>query len=197
MDKKAKIIHGLSNFHIAILQKDDSTGVEYGTSEHIEGAVSVAGTPNEDRTPKYADNGVFAFLDNFESFDVEMAAIDIPEKMQAEMFGEKVVNGVTFSNKNDIKKEIALGFEAKLRGGGKRFYWLLKGTPAIMGIDHATDEGTITAQDANLSISFTPLLFNDEWRTRLSSEVVTTDDWFADVVYDETTAEALPGETTP
>lgn len=197
MEKKAKIIHGLSNFHIAILEKDDSAGVEYSTVTRIDGAVSVSGTPNEDRSPKYADNGVFAFLDNFESFDVDMAAIDIPEDKQSEMFGEKVVNGVTFSNKYDIKKEIALGFEARLRGGGKRFYWLLKGTPAIRGIDHATDEGTITAQDANLSISFTPLDYNGEWRSRLSSEVVTTEDWFADVVYDETTAEALPGIDTP
>ncbi|MCM3396784.1 major tail protein [Oceanobacillus profundus] len=193
--KKARLIHGLSNFHMAVLNKDDSTGVEYGTIEHIEGAVSVSGTPNEESTPKYADNGIFAQLDNFESFDVEMAAVDIPEEMQADMFGEKVVNGVTFSNKDDIKKEIALGFEAKLRGGGKRFYWLLKGTPAIMGIEHATDEGTITAQDANLSISFRPLMYNGEWRARLSSEIVSTEDWFADVVYDEETAEVLPTAT--
>lgn len=195
--EKAKIIHGLSNFHIAILQKDDSTGVEYGTVDRIDGAVSVSGTPNEDSTPKYADNGIFAQMDNFESFDVDMAAVDIPEAKQSEMFGEKVVNGVTFSNKDDIKKEIALGFEAELRGGGKRFYWLLKGTPAIMGIDHATDEGTITAQDANLSISFTPLLFNKEWRSRLTSDIVKTSDWFTEVVYDETVAATLPPVPAP
>lgn len=191
-NKKARLIHGLSNFHIAILNKDDSTGVEYGLVNHIEGAVSVSGTPNADSTPKYADNGVFAQLDNFESFDVEMAAVDIPEEIQAEMFGEKVVNGVVFSNKDDIKKEIALGFEAKIRGGGTRFYWLLKGTPTVMGIEHATDEGTVTAQDANLSISFIPLLFNGEWRAKLSSDIVKTADWFADVVYGEEVAQALP-----
>ena len=198
MDKKAKLIHGLSNFHVAILEKDDSTGAEYSTVERIEGAVSVSGTPNSDSNPKYADNGIFAHLDNFESFDVEMAAVDIPEDFQAKMFGEKVVNGVTFSNKNDIKKEIALGFEAKIRGGGTRFYWLLKGTPAVMGLEHATDEGTVTAQDTNLSISFTPLLHNGEWRARLNSTVVKTADWFADVVYSEEVAETLPStEPTP
>lgn len=195
MKKKAKIIHGLSNFHMAILEQDDSTGVVYSDVERIDGAVSVSGTPKEDRTPKYADNGVFAYLDNFESFDVEMAAVDIPEDLQTRMFGEKVVNGVVFSNKNDIKKEIALGFEAKLRGGGKRFYWLLKGTPQIMGLEHATDESTITAKDANLSISFTPLTYNGEWRARLNSEVVTSDDWFEEVVYGEEIAQALPSAT--
>lgn len=194
-EKKARLIHGLSNFHIALLDNDDSTGVKYGTVNHIEGAVSVSGTPNEDSTPKYADNGVFAQLDNFESFDVEMAAVDIPEEIQAEMFGEKVVNGVVFSNKDDIKKEIALGFEAKIRGGGTRFYWLLKGQPTVMGIEHATDEGTVTAQDANLSISFIPLRHNGEWRARLSSNIVKTADWFSEVVYSEEIAKELPSET--
>lgn len=194
-NKKAKLIHGLSNFHMAILNKDDRSGVEYGAVEHIEGAVSVSGTPNTDQNIKWADNGTFAVLDSFESFDVEMAAVDIPDDIQSEMFGEKVVNGVIFSNKDDIKKEIALGFEAKIRGGGTRFYWLLKGTPEVMGIEHETDEGTVEAKDANLSIKFTPLIHNGEWRARLSSDIVKTDDWFADVVYDAKTAEALPNST--
>lgn len=190
--KKAKLIHGLSNFHVAVLTKDDSTGVVYGDVEHIEGAVSVSGTPTTDSNPKYADNGVFAHLDSFESFDVEMAAVDFPEDVQAEMFGEKIINGVIFSNKDDIKKEVALGFEAKIRGGGTRFYWLLKGTPEIMGIEHETDTGTIDAKDANLSIKFIPLLFNGEWRAKLSSDLVTTADWFEEVVYGEEIAQALP-----
>lgn len=192
MSEKAKLIHGLSNFHGAVLEKDDSTGVEYDEVRHIEGAVSVSGTPNTNENIKWADNGPFAVLDSFESFDVEMAAVDLPESFQVKMFGEKVVNGVVFSNKNDITKEIALGFEAKIRGGGTRFYWLLKGTPTVMGIDHETDEGTIDAKDATLSIKFTPLRYNGEWRARLSSDVVTTSDWFEEVVYDPTIAEALP-----
>ncbi|GGN59314.1 major tail protein [Oceanobacillus indicireducens] len=191
---KARLIHGLSNFHGAVLEKDDRTGVEYDEVQRIEGAVSVSGTPNENQEIKWADNGPFAVLDSFESFDVEMAAVDLPESFQIAMFGEKVVNGVIFSNKDDIKKEIALGFEAKIRGGGTRFYWLLKGTPTVMGIDHETDQGTIDAKDVNLSIKFTPLRYNGEWRARLSSEIVTTDEWFADVVYDPKVASELPGK---
>lgn len=189
--KKAKIIHGLSQFHLAILNKDDATGVEYGEVNHIEGAVSVSGTPNADQSLKYADNGVFAVLGSFESFDVEMAAIDIPEEIQAEMFGEKVVNGVVFSNKNDVAKEVALGFKADLRGGGHRFYWLLKGTPSIIGLDHETDQGTIEGKDASLSIKFAPLLYNGEWRSKMTTEEITPAQWFENVVYDEATALAL------
>lgn len=188
---KPKLIHGLSGFHMAILKKDDSEGVEYGDIIPVIGAVSVNGTPNSDQNLKYADNGVFAILSSFESFDVDMAAIDIPEEFQAEMFGEKVKNGVTFSNKNDVAKEVALGFKAELRGGGHRFYWLLKGTPEIMGIEHETDEGSIEAKDANLSIKFAPLLHNGEWRARMTSEEVTPEKWFENVVYDESVAESL------
>lgn len=194
--KKPKIIHGLSDFHMAILTKDDQTGVTYSDVVPVIGAISVNGTPNSDQTPKYADNTVFAILSSFDSFDVDMAAIDIPEEFQSEMYGEKVVNGVTFSNKDDVAKEVALGFKAKLRNGGHRFYWLLKGTPAIMGIDHQTDEGTIEAKDANLSLKFAPLINNGEWRARLTSDKVKTKDWFADVIYNEDTAKALV-EGTP
>ena len=192
---KVRLIHGLSDFHMATLLTDSSTGVTYSEIVKVEGAISVNGTPNADQNIKYADNGPFAILDSFESFDVDMAAIDIPEAMQADMYGEKVVNGVTFSNKDDIKKEVALGFKAQIRGGGHRFYWLLKGTPEVMGIEHETDEGTIEAKDATLAIKFIPLLFNGLWRAKLSSDVVKPDDWFADVVYDEVTAAALPPVT--
>lgn len=192
--EKARLIHGLSNFHSAVVKKDDPTGVEYGTIRKIEGAVSVSGTANTESNPKYADNGIFAILNNFDSLDVSMAAIDIPKLLKNEMYGQKVVNGVEFSNKDDEIKEIALGFEAKLRGGGTRFYWLLKGTPEILGIEHETDQGSIESKDAELSIKFAPLRSNGNWKMQLDSELVKSDDWFADVVYDEVTAKALPGE---
>src|SRR5699024_1801483 len=103
--KKTKIIHGLSDFHMAVVEKDDRDGVTFGDIVEVEGAISVNGTPNSEQTPKYADNGVFAILSSFDSFDVTMSAIDIPEEFQTEMFGEKVVNGVVFSHKADIVNE--------------------------------------------------------------------------------------------
>lgn len=189
---KAKLIHGLSNFHIATLIKDDLTGVEYSTVNRIEGAVSVSVTPNTDSNTKYADNGPFAVLNNLNDIDVTMAAIDIPKSVKKEMFGQQEVNSVLFSNQNDIIKEVALGFEAMIRGGGTRFYWLLKGTPEIIGIEHETDEGAIESKDAELTIKFTPLRYNGNWKAELDSDIVTTDDWFQEVVYDETIAQALP-----
>lgn len=196
-NKKAKLIHGLSNFHMAVVEQDDLSAVEYGTVEHIEGAVSVSVEPNTESNTKYADNGPFAVLNSLGDIDVNMAAIDIPASIKKEMYGQKEKNGVLFSNKDDIVKEVALGFEAKIRGGGTRFYWLLKGTPELIGVEHETDEGAVESKDAELTITFTPLRYNGNWKAELDSDVVTTKEWFADVVYSEEIAEELTTEDTP
>src|SRR5690625_3923571 len=98
--QEAKLIHGLSNFHMAILDEDNSTEVSYDEVHHIEGAVSVSVEPNTESNTKHADNGVFAVLNNLEDIDVAMAAVDIPRAIKKDMFGNKEVNGVLFSNKN-------------------------------------------------------------------------------------------------
>lgn len=196
-NKKAKLIHGLSNFHIAVLKQDDASGVEYNKVHHIEGAVSISADPNTESNTKYADNGAFAVLNSLSDIDVTMAAVDIPTEVKREMYGQKEVNGVLFSNKDDIVKEVALGFEAKIRGGGTRFYWLLKGMPEIIGIEHETDEGSVESKDAELTLKFTPLRHNGEWKAELDSEVVKTEDWFDEVVYDAEIAETLPTGDTP
>lgn len=189
--EKAKLIHGLSNFHMAILTNDDSTGVTYEPVVHVEGAVSVSVTPNTDQNVKYADNGAFAVLNSLNDIDVSMAAVDIPTSIKKEMFGNEEVNSVLFSNQNDITKEVALGFEAKIRGGGTRFYWFLKGTPEIISVEHETDEGNIESKDAELTMKFTPLRNNGNWKAELDSDTVTTEEWFEDVVYNEAIATAL------
>lgn len=195
--EKAKLIHGLSNFHMAIVEKDDSNGVDYGEVRPIEGAVSVSVTPNTDSNTKYADNIAFAVLNNLEDIDVTMAAIDIPREIKKEMYGQQEANGVLFSNQNDDIKEVALGFEARIRGGGTRFYWFLKGMPEVIGVEHETDEGTIESDDAELNLTFTPLRANGNWKAELDSDKVTTEDWFEDVIYDKEKAEGLPnGEET-
>src|SRR5699024_11912527 len=105
-EKRGKLFHGLSNFHIAVLTQDNSTGVMYGTVNKIEGAVTVTATPNVDSNTKYADNGPWAVLSSFSDVDVAMAAVDIPALIKKEMYGQKEVNGVLISNKDDVIKEV-------------------------------------------------------------------------------------------
>lgn len=188
---KVQIIHGLSNFHIAILNSDTKEVLEYGEVQSVEGAVAMSITPNEEQTPKYADNGVFAMLGQVSDLDATMTMIDLPASIRKEIYGNKETNGVKFSNKADVKKEIALGFQAEKHGGGTRFYWMLRGMPSIAPIEHGTDEGTVEPKDMEVGIKFMALQNNGNYKAELDSDEVTSKQWFADVVATEKDAEAL------
>lgn len=188
---KVQIIHGLSNFHIAVLDTDTKELLEYGEVQKIEGAVAMSITPNEEQTPKYADNGVFAMLGQVSDLDATMTMIDLPEKIRQEIYGNKEKNGVQFANQNDVKKEIAIGFQAEKHGGGTRFYWMLRGMPSIAPIEHGTDEGTIEPRDMEVEIKFMPLLHNGNYKSELDTTEITSEQWFADVIATEDDAEEL------
>ncbi|MBM7598470.1 phi13 family phage major tail protein [Virgibacillus halotolerans] len=194
--KETKLIHGLSDFHIAVLTEDSKTAVEYEAVEEMEGAVDVSVTPNTESNTKYADNGAFAVLNSLGDIDVELTAVDLPQHIQTKIFGNDTEGDVVFSNVSDDAAEIALGFKAQIQGGGHRFYWLLKGKPELAETEHKTDEGTVESQDAKLTMKFTPLKHNGNWKAQLDSDKVTPADWFKEVVYDKATARAVQGNTS-
>lgn len=188
---KVQIIHGLSNFHIAVLNSDTKELLEYGEVQSIAGAVAMSITPNEEQTPKYADNGVFAMLSRISDLDATMTMIDLPSKIRQEIYGNKESNDVSFSNKDDVKKEIAIGFQAEKHGGGNRFYWMLRGMPSIAPIEHGTDEGTVEPKDMEVAIKFMALRHNGNYKSELDSTEVTSEKWFADVIATEEDTETL------
>jgi phi13 family phage major tail protein len=192
-NNETKLVHGLSDFHIAVLNEDNREGVNYDEVERLEGAVNVTVTPNTESNTKYADNGVFAVLNSLGDIDVDLTAVDLPVDIQSKIYGQTQEGEVVFSNQNDESVELALGFKAEIQGGGHRYYWLLKGKPELAPIEHQTDEGNVESQDYSLSLSFMPLQYNGNWKAQLDSTTVTSDQWFADVVYDAETANAAQG----
>ncbi|GIN59243.1 hypothetical protein J8TS2_35620 [Lederbergia ruris] len=186
-----KLVHGLDQFHIAVLTKDTKESVEYEAPQSLIGAVDVSVTPNVDSNTKYADNGAFAVLTNLSDIDVSMTVVDLPQDIQSLIFGQKQEGDVVFSSIDDQAVELALGFRAKIQDGGHRYYWLLKGKPELLPINHQTDEGNVESQDAQLNIKFMPLQHNGNWKAQMDSKTVTADKWFADVVYNKATADAL------
>ncbi|MBP1967976.1 phi13 family phage major tail protein [Virgibacillus natechei] len=196
MENKTKLVHGLSDFHIAILTEDDKTAVEYESPEELEGAVDVSVNPNTETNTKYADNGAFGVLNSLGDIDVDLTAVDLPQHIQTKIFGHDQSGDVVFSNVADEASELALGFKAQIQGGGHRFYWLLKGKPELTNIEHSTDEGTVESQDTQLTLRFTPLRHNGNWKAQLDSKEVTSAKWFENVVYDEETATAVQGTET-
>ena len=194
-ENKAKLVHGLSDFHLAVLLKDDVTGVEYSEVHKLEGAVNVSITPNTESNTKYADNIAFAVLNSLSDIDATLSVIDSPATIKKEVYGQKQSeSGVLFSNQDDDIKEVALGFRARTQGGGSRFYWMLKGKPELIGIEHETDEGAEESKDAEMNIKFMPLRHNGNWKAELDSDVVTVDEFFADVIYDEASADLALGK---
>lgn len=194
---KVKLIHGLSDFHLAAQLKDDRTGVEYDEVFPLEGAISVGVNPNTSSTPKYADNGVFDVINALGDIDVTMGMVDLPQTVQNLIYNQKTTNGVTFSNNADEPINLALGFKAQIKGGGHRFYWLLKGKPELRELSHETDEDTIESKDTELNLKFMPLRYNHNWKSQLDTKEITTKQWFKDVVYDDEMAEALTEPETP
>lgn len=186
------LVHGLSNFHVAVLTQDSKTGVTYAEVDPIEGAVKVSVTPTSEQFKKSADNGIYKIKNSLGDIDGSMSVVDLPKAIKQKIYKQKEsTNGVTFSNKDDDSAEIAVGFEAELDGGHKRFYWLLKGKPELMPIELETTDGTIESKDAEVAIKFQPLTHNGNWKAELDSNEVTSDQWFAKVIYDEETAEAI------
>lgn len=195
MTNKAKLVHGLSDFHVAVVEKDDKTGVEYGTVQALEGAVNVSITPNTDSNTKYADNIAFDVLNSLSDIDASLSIVDIPADIKKEIYGQsESESGVLFSNQDDEIKDIALGFRARTQGGGSRFYWMLKGKPEIIAIEHETDEGSIESKDSEMNITFMPLRFNGNYKAELDSDEVTVEQFFEDVIYDEVSAETALGK---
>lgn len=194
-NKQSKLVHGLSHFHLAPLAEDTKQAVEYETPEELEGAVSVSVTPNTNTSTKYADNRAFGVLNKLGDIEVEIAVVDLPQHIQTMIYNQKSENGVVFANSGDEPTELALGFKAEVQGGGSRYYWLLKGTAQLNNTEHSTSEDTIESQDTTVTMTFTPLRHNGNWKAQLDSIDVTPEQWFANVVYDAETAQALQGDT--
>src|SRR5699024_11414112 len=96
-ENKAKLVHGLSDFHLAVLRKDDVTGVEYSEVHKLEGAVNGSITPNTESNTKYADNIALAVLNNLSDIDATLLVIDIPRVIKKDVYGQTVSeSGVLF-----------------------------------------------------------------------------------------------------
>ena len=118
---------GLDKLYYALLTKDDSTGVTYGTPKRIEGAIEIKTEPQTNSNTLYADNMAFAVETAQGEVKVSVNIEDLPLEVHAELLGHTISNGVMISSGDDKAPDVALLFESKKRGGGIRYVKLLKG----------------------------------------------------------------------
>ncbi|MCY8517940.1 major tail protein [Bacillus atrophaeus] len=183
-----KVLSGLDMFHIAEVLKDTKDELKFSAPEELPGAVNMKIDPKSEQEVFYADNVAYATVNSLGDIDGDMEVADLPLDMQSRIFGKQVEKGIHFSSADDKTLEIALGFRAKLSTGGYRYYWVLKGTPELVPVEHKTDEGKATPQTAQVKIKFMPLTNVKDGKRRWDAKAeegngVNAETWFKQVVY--------------
>lgn len=145
---------GLRDIHIALLTKDDGTGVTYAAPSKLERAISAKLTPKSNSESIYSDDTVEDVISAFEGVDVEIEINQLSLQSRATLQGAKVVKGVLIESKDDIPPTLALGFKSKKNNGKYRFVWLLKGKFELAADEYDTEAEKPAPKSAKLKGTF-------------------------------------------
>jgi phi13 family phage major tail protein len=183
---------GLKDIHIAILTKDDTTEVTYGTPSKLERAVSAQITPKVSSENIYSDDTVEDVISAFEGVEVEIETNQLSLESRAKLQGAKVVKGVLIESKNDIAPTVALGFKSKKSNGKYRFVWLLKGKFELAPDEYDTEGEKPQPKTAKLKGTFFARDYDGNFRFLADEDAVGIDTsiiaaWFT----------AVPDEPVP
>lgn len=188
---------GLQDISIAILKKDDNTGVTYDPVEKLERSVSAKITPKSNSENLYSDDNIEDIAVNFSQIDVEIELNQLSMASRAKLLGSKIVNGILVENKDDITTApyTALIFKSKKLNGKYRYVCLYKGKWELVEDDYSTQEDKIKTSTAKVKGTFMARTYDGNYRLMADSddEGVTVADltaWF-------TTVPTVPVETTP
>ncbi len=118
---------GISNFHFALLTKDDETGVEYDAMQGIKGLISVNINPASNSSTLYADNGPFDTATTLGEVEVSVNLADLTLEQQAAILGHTIEGGVLVSKASDDAPYLGCAFESLKANGKTRYIKLLKG----------------------------------------------------------------------
>lgn len=177
---------GLKDIHIALLTKDDATGVTYAVPSKLERAISAKITPKVSSENIYSDDTVEDIITAFEGVDVEIEINQLSLESRAKLQGAKVVKGVLIESKDDISPTLALGFKSKKNNGKYRYVWLLKGKFELTSDEYDTEsekpqpktaklKGTFFARDNDSNFRF----IADEDATGIDETIIAS--WFTAV----------------
>ena len=177
---------GLKDFHIAILKKDDETGVDYEVPIKAAPIVKAKINPKSSTLKIPADDGTYEIIEAFDDVDVEIEVADFPLKMQAMVLGHKLQNGVMIENANDTAPYVAIGFKSKKSNGKYRYLWLLKGKFAIFADEYETQGDKPKPQSPKLKGTFVKRISDEDWRYKADEDEenftsATATNWFKNV----------------
>ena len=183
---------GLRDIHIALLTKDDDTGVTYEVPAKLERAISAKLSPKANSESIYSDDTVEDIITAFEGVDVEIEINQLSLESRAKLQGSKVVKGVLIESKDDMPPTLALGFKSKKNNGKYRYVWLLKGKFELASDEYDTEAEKPQPKSAKLKGTFFARandgnyrFIADEDATGIDQTIITA--WFT----------AVPAEPTP
>ena len=114
--QKTTII-GLKNIHYAIMDSDTATAATYKTPVKIGRAVSVDIQPQIQTAKLYGDDTLVDSFSVATEYNVTIETTDLPLEDQAALLGHTYESDTMIVKTSDVAPDVALMFEAPMRGG--------------------------------------------------------------------------------
>lgn len=153
-------IIGCKDLHVASLITDGVEGATYGTPKQVPALVSIDIKDNSDSVVFYSDDVAEQTINTFANKEVTIELGHITPELEAELTGQKYVNGVFIQEATPLSKEVALMFKAELSTGGYQYVCLYKGVLSRSESAYKTKEESIEGQTVSLTGIFSPLAYN-------------------------------------
>ena len=118
---------GVNKLYNALLTKDDSTEVTYGTPKRIVGLNTVDINPTVQKATAYGDDLPLETTSNITEITISFESVYLPLEDKASLLGHSVVDGAMISKSGDEAPYVAIMFEAQQSGGAVQYEKFLKG----------------------------------------------------------------------
>ena len=182
MNKKNKIRFGLKNCYYAKATFDEDGNVSYAVPVRLPGAVSISLDPEGESENWYADDIVYAVLNNNAGYEGDLELALIPEEFSKDILHEEEdANGVLLENADAEFERFALLFEFT---GDKKairhvFYCCSASRPSQEG-DTKEDEKEVKTEELSITAS---ALANGYVKAKTSSNTSKEayDKWYTEV----------------
>lgn len=161
---------GIEKLYVAVLTKDDSTGVTYNTPKYYAGVKTLGIKPKQNTEKLYAENMLWDQATTLDSVDVEIEVADLTSAQRVELLGQTTAAaGGVYATGDDVAPYVAVLYKATLRGGGKRYGVLYKGAFQLPEDNLEGKEGKVKFLSPKVKATFQPLVSSMMWEYHVDS----------------------------
>ena len=183
---------GLEKIHIAEITEDTLENYTAGTPQHLIPGGELSITVDNEKTPFYFDNTVFAQIGKEGDSEVTITGAGLRAAMIAYITGKSVdqTTGAVIDSGIFENRYFALGAEMNNIDGTKEMFWFSKGSFAIPDTNAKTEDDSTDASGNELTytaIKTQHKFTNGKVNKRVvidteTTQIKTSKDWFEQVV---------------